>query len=46
LAPRAPPFGAARRLKRLIDRQVFDAVHGRGVVTKLRLEIVSAVQVL
>jgi hypothetical protein len=28
------------------DGQVFDAAHGRGVVTKLRLEFVSAVQVL
>jgi hypothetical protein len=31
---------------RLTDWQVFDAVHGRGVVTKLRLEFVSAAQVL
>jgi hypothetical protein len=47
-------FGAACRLWRCVrrprdsptDGQVFDAAHGRGVVTKLRLEFVSAVQVL
>jgi hypothetical protein len=46
LAPRALPLWRCARRRRFTDWQEFDAARGRGVVTKLRLEFVSAVQVL